>query len=134
GEHERDARTKLELLALEHFASGNYAASTLTYRLLLLLDPDDPRACLWQAKIAINSLATEDTVRQWQASDDLFEYVYIYQSDVYSKTTKRRCFDEVRRVSLNMIRTWHAEAVQTDDPEVYEWAMRAYERHLHGGR
>jgi hypothetical protein len=127
---EHDARRILELLAFEYFATGQYAESTRAYVELQSRYPEDTMVCQWQAKVAINSLATDDKESQFQATDELLEIKRQFESDVYPKSVRHRCWADVHAIFWNMTNTWHAEAEQTDDLEHYEFARRAYERHL----
>ncbi|TPV92864.1 MAG: tetratricopeptide repeat protein [Myxococcales bacterium FL481] len=126
GKEEDDARKMMTLLADAYFANGMYTESTFTYKRLQEEFDGDADTCMWQGRIVINTLATDNKEVQWNETRRLGEYWLEYKDAKHKKAVKRKCRDDALATMKQMATVWHDEAHKTNLPLTYQLAEKAY--------
>jgi len=127
GPDEQDARKMMELLANQYFGDGAYTESTYIYKQLQSRFEGDAKACEWQGKIVVNTLASDDKEVQWKESEGLATYYRQTQASDASKAIKKQCKADTLATLRQMATVWHDEADKTARARTYELAAQAYE-------
>ena len=123
---EDDKRIMMTRLANQYFGNGMYTESTYVYKKLQGLFPDDEETCDWQAKIVVNTLATDNKKVQWQETANLGKEWEKFRDSDHSKAIKRKCRDDALNTMKQMATVWHDEAEKTRLDETYDLADKAY--------
>ncbi|MEE9384731.1 MAG: tetratricopeptide repeat protein [Nannocystaceae bacterium] len=126
GKKENDARKMMTLLADAYFANGKYTESTYVYKTLQDEYEGDADTCMWQGRIVINTLATDNKQVQWNETKHLGEYWLEYKESKRKKAIKRKCRDDALATMKQMATVWHDEAMKTKIPLTYKLAEQAY--------
>lgn len=89
-------RSLTEALAHAYFRERRYRDSTVVLRDLQARHPDDPRACEWQWRIFLNSLADDDALRPVQERVELLSLRAHLDATAANTTQALQCRDRAR--------------------------------------
>ena len=126
GKDEDDSRRMMEGLANQYFGNGMYTESTFIYKQLQKQYEGDESECDWQARIVVNTLATDNKEVQWNETKRLGEYWTQYKDAEHTKAVKKKCRDDALDTMKQMATVWHDEAEKTKLDRTYELAELAY--------